>query len=71
MMDRTNDMILYGGETTYLVDFEDEEELKQIVKKCPHQLQEIMEGHSTKYSRAITLTSIRLTQDYLHQQQLR
>ncbi|RLE51252.1 MAG: methenyltetrahydromethanopterin cyclohydrolase [Candidatus Methanomethylicota archaeon] len=35
MMGRTNDMILYGGETTYLVDVEDEEELKQIVKKVP------------------------------------
>ncbi|RLE49838.1 MAG: methenyltetrahydromethanopterin cyclohydrolase [Candidatus Methanomethylicota archaeon] len=35
MMGRTNDMILYGGETTYLVNYENEEELKEIVKKVP------------------------------------
>lgn len=35
MMGRTNDMILYGGEATYLVEYENEEELKEYVCKTP------------------------------------
>jgi methenyltetrahydromethanopterin cyclohydrolase len=34
-MARTNDAILYGGTSYYAVEYDDEEELKQIVKKAP------------------------------------
>jgi len=34
-MARTNDAILYGGIACYLVEYEDEEELKEIVEKAP------------------------------------
>jgi methenyltetrahydromethanopterin cyclohydrolase len=34
-MARTNDAILYGGAAYYIVDYEDEEELKAIVEKAP------------------------------------
>jgi len=34
-MARTNDAILYGGTAYYIVDYEDEEELKAIVEKAP------------------------------------
>jgi methenyltetrahydromethanopterin cyclohydrolase len=34
-MARTNDAILYGGTAHYIVDYEDEEELKRIVEKAP------------------------------------
>ncbi|MGB9779142.1 MAG: methenyltetrahydromethanopterin cyclohydrolase, partial [Candidatus Bathyarchaeales archaeon] len=34
-MARTNDAILYGGTTHYVVDYENEEELKTIVEKAP------------------------------------
>ncbi len=34
-MARTNDAILYGGITYYAIDYEDEEELKEIVEKAP------------------------------------
>jgi len=34
-MARTNDAILYGGISYYAVEYDDEEELKQIVKKAP------------------------------------
>ncbi len=35
MMGRTNDMILYAGETTYLINYEDDEKLREIVRKVP------------------------------------
>jgi len=34
-MGRTNDAVCYGGETFYVVDFEDDEKLKEIVSKAP------------------------------------
>jgi len=34
-MGRTNDALYYGGETFYVVDFEDDEKLKEIVSKAP------------------------------------
>lgn len=34
-MGRTNDAILYGGITNYIVDFEDEQKLENIVKQAP------------------------------------
>ncbi len=34
-MARTNDAILYGGITYYAIEYEDEEELKEIVEKAP------------------------------------
>jgi len=34
-MARTNDAILYGGITYYVIEYEDEEELKEIVEKAP------------------------------------
>ena len=34
-MARTNDAILYGGVTYYVVDYENEEELERIVKSAP------------------------------------
>jgi methenyltetrahydromethanopterin cyclohydrolase len=34
-MGRTNDMILYSGITYFCVDYEDEEKLKEIVKRAP------------------------------------
>jgi methenyltetrahydromethanopterin cyclohydrolase len=34
-MSRTNDAILYGGIAHYVVEYEDEEELKEIVEKAP------------------------------------
>ena len=34
-MGRTNDAILYGGVTNYIVDYEDEEKLQSIVKQAP------------------------------------
>jgi len=34
-MARTNDAILYGGTTYYAIEYEDEEELKEIVEKAP------------------------------------
>jgi len=34
-MGRTNDALCYGGETFYIVDFEDDEKLKEIVSKAP------------------------------------
>jgi methenyltetrahydromethanopterin cyclohydrolase len=34
-MARTNDAILYGGITYYTIEYEDEEELKEIVEKAP------------------------------------
>jgi len=34
-MGRTNDMILYGGSTTYIVDYEFDEKLKEITEKVP------------------------------------
>jgi methenyltetrahydromethanopterin cyclohydrolase len=34
-MARTNDAILYGGVTYYIVDYEDEDELAKIVEKAP------------------------------------
>jgi methenyltetrahydromethanopterin cyclohydrolase len=34
-MARTNDAILYGGVTYYAIEYEDEEELKEIVEKAP------------------------------------
>jgi methenyltetrahydromethanopterin cyclohydrolase len=34
-MARTNDAILYGGIACYMVEYEDEEELKEIVEKAP------------------------------------
>jgi methenyltetrahydromethanopterin cyclohydrolase len=34
-MARTNDAILYGGIAYYTVEYEDEEELKEIVEKAP------------------------------------
>lgn len=35
MMGRTNDMILYGGEAAYLVEYENEEELREYISKTP------------------------------------
>jgi len=35
MLGRTNDMLLYGGETFYIVDFPDDEKLKEFVEKTP------------------------------------
>ncbi len=35
MMGRTNDMLLYGGETFYIVDYEDEEKLEKYVSEAP------------------------------------
>ena len=35
MMGRTNDMLLYAGETFYVVDYEDENELKNFVDNAP------------------------------------
>jgi len=35
MLGRTNDMLLYGGEVTLIVDYEDEEKLKESVKNTP------------------------------------
>ena len=34
-MGRTNDMILYGGSTMYVVDYESDEKLKEITEKVP------------------------------------
>jgi methenyltetrahydromethanopterin cyclohydrolase len=34
-MGRTNDAILYGGTSSYTVDYGDEEKLKEIVEKAP------------------------------------
>lgn len=34
-MGRTNDALYYGGTTFYIVDFDDDEELKRIVKQAP------------------------------------
>ncbi len=34
-MARTNDAILYGGTTYYVVEYDDEEKLKEIVNKAP------------------------------------
>ena len=34
-MARTNDAILYGGVAYYIVEYDDDEELKQIVSKAP------------------------------------
>ncbi|MBS7644366.1 methenyltetrahydromethanopterin cyclohydrolase [Candidatus Bathyarchaeota archaeon] len=34
-MGRTNDMILYGGSTMYIVDYESDEELREITEKVP------------------------------------
>ena len=34
-MGRTNDALYYGGETFYVVNFEDDEKLKEIVSKAP------------------------------------
>jgi len=34
-MGRTNDAILYGGITNYIVDFEDEQKLENIIKQAP------------------------------------
>jgi len=34
-MGRTNDALYYGGVTFYIVNFDDEEELKRIVKQAP------------------------------------
>jgi len=35
MLGRTNDMLLYGGETFYIVDYPDDEKLKEFVEKTP------------------------------------
>lgn len=35
MMGRTNDALIYAGETFYIVDFENEDELKEFVEKTP------------------------------------
>ncbi len=35
MMGRTNDVLIYAGETFYVVDFDDEEELKSFIEKAP------------------------------------
>jgi len=35
MLGRTNDMLLYGGEVTLVVDYEDEEKLKDFVRRTP------------------------------------
>ena len=35
MLGRTNDMILYGGETFYVVDYESDEELEKFVSEAP------------------------------------
>jgi len=35
MLGRTNDMLLYGGEVTLLVDYKDDEKLKEYVSKTP------------------------------------
>ncbi|RLE63112.1 MAG: methenyltetrahydromethanopterin cyclohydrolase [Thermoprotei archaeon] len=35
MMGRTNDALIYAGETFYVVDFENEDELKDFVEKTP------------------------------------
>jgi methenyltetrahydromethanopterin cyclohydrolase len=35
MMGRTNDAILYGGTASYIVRFEDEDKLKEIVERAP------------------------------------
>jgi len=34
-MGRTNDVLIYAGETFYVVDFDDEEELKSFIEKAP------------------------------------
>jgi methenyltetrahydromethanopterin cyclohydrolase len=39
-MARTNDAILYGGVTYYLTNYDNEEELKQIINKAPSKASE-------------------------------
>jgi len=35
MLGRTNDMLLYGGETFYIVDYPNDEKLKEFIEKAP------------------------------------
>ena len=42
-MGRTNDAILYGGIANYIVNYDDEEELEEIVKKAPSTSSKMMQ----------------------------
>ncbi|MEM0084510.1 MAG: methenyltetrahydromethanopterin cyclohydrolase [Candidatus Methanomethylicia archaeon] len=59
MLGKTNDMLLYGGSTFYMVDFDDDNKLKEFVEKSPS-------STSRDYGKSFTELVLQVGVDFLY-----